>query len=85
MTSMSGLILSVPIIAGFFAFYLKLGLAPDSPTQRPEKLYRERAFFAYALLTVSVLVLLMFSDIPKLYEVFEVVPAKFKPYWHFGR
>jgi 4-hydroxybenzoate polyprenyltransferase len=32
------LILFVPVAAGFFAYYLKIGLQDDSPVQNPEKL-----------------------------------------------
>ena len=41
------LLLFVPQAAGLFAYYLHLGMKPDSPTQNPEKLYRERGFVAY--------------------------------------
>ena len=33
------LILFVPVIAGLFAYYLKLGLKENSPAQNPESLY----------------------------------------------
>ena len=34
------LILFIPVAAGFFAYYLKLGLQDDSPVQNPERLFR---------------------------------------------
>ena len=37
------LILFAPLAAGLFAYYMKLGLQPDSPVQNPEKLYRSAA------------------------------------------
>ena len=66
------LILSVPFLAGFFAYYMRLGLQPDSPVQNPEKLYKERGFFAYAILAATVFVALMFTDIPACYEMFQL-------------
>ena len=41
------LILFAPLAAGMFAYYLHLGMLPNSPVQNPEKLYRQRGFFAY--------------------------------------
>ena len=58
------LILFAPIGLGLLAFYLHLGLRPDSPAQRPEHLYRERAFACYAAACVIVFVVLMFTSIP---------------------
>jgi len=45
------LILFVPLAAALFAYYLTLGLQPNSPTQHPEKLYRDRGFFIYVLIS----------------------------------
>ena len=42
--------LVVPFAAGVFAYYLSIGLLPDSPTQNPEKLYKQRGFFAHTQL-----------------------------------
>ncbi|MDA1264500.1 MAG: UbiA prenyltransferase family protein [Planctomycetota bacterium] len=78
------LILSTPIIAGFFAYYLLLGQKTDSPMQNPEKLYRERGFFLYALFTTCVFLALMFIEMPALYEVFNVRPSTFEPLWRIG-
>lgn len=78
------LILAVPLIAGFFAFYFKLGLLPDSPVQNPEKLYKQRGFLGIALLTVGALILLMFVHIPAMYRWFDVAPAGASALWHIG-
>ena len=49
------LILFAPVAAGVFAYYLSIGLQPDSPVQNPEKLYNQRGFFAYMVFaTVAV-------------------------------
>ena len=52
--------------------------------QNPEKLYRQRGFFAYMVLTTLVFVLLMFTSIPGLYDLFNVDPAKMEPLWTLG-
>lgn len=78
------LILAVPLVAGFFAWYLRLGLLPDSPTQNPERLFRQRGFVLFALATTAAFVLLMFSSIPELYELFNVEPSGFAPLWRLG-
>lgn len=53
------LIFSLPFLAVLFAWYLKIGMKPDSAAQRPEKLYRETWFFVYCVL-LSVLVVVLF-------------------------
>jgi 4-hydroxybenzoate polyprenyltransferase len=78
------LILFTPLGAGVFAYYLHIGLMPNSPVQNPEKLYRQRGFFAYMVLTTLVFVLLMFTSIPVLYDLFNVEPAQMKPLWTLG-
>jgi decaprenyl-phosphate phosphoribosyltransferase len=75
------LILFIPMAAGFFAYYLKLGLQVDSPVQQPEKLHRERAFVIYMLACVTLFILLMFTHIPALYDVFNVELSKADPLW----
>jgi len=79
------LLFSIPAVAGFFAYYLRLGLRPDSPVQNPEKLYLERGFMAYALLTVGVFSVLMFVQIPWLYEFMRVEPADVHNLWQLHR
>jgi 4-hydroxybenzoate polyprenyltransferase len=78
------LILFAPIGAGIFAYYLKIGLQPDSPVQNPEKLYRQRGFLAYMLFATLVFILLMFISIPGLYDLFNVDPARMEPLWTLG-
>jgi decaprenyl-phosphate phosphoribosyltransferase len=79
------LLLFVPFAAGLFAFYLHLGMKPDSPTQNPEKLYRERGFVAYLVICFVVFVALMFIRVPALYTWFSVEPAGTTPLWTIGR
>jgi hypothetical protein len=78
------LILFVPIAAGFFAYYLKLGLQDDSPAQNPERLYKNQGFLLYMILSVVLFILLMFVDIPVLYDLFHITPAHIPPLWKLG-
>ena len=79
------LILFTPLGAGVFAYYLHLGLKPDSPVQNPEKLYRQRGFFAYMTASTLIFMLLMFTSVPVLYDLFNVAPAGATPLWTIGR
>ena len=75
------LILFAPLAAGLFAFYMKIGLQPDSPVQNPEKLYRQRGFFAYLIVCAAAFVILMFTSIPAMYKLFNVEPSGVSPLW----
>ena len=78
------LIFFVPFAAGLMAYYLKLGLKPDSPTQHPERLYKERGFLAYLVVTVVVFVALMFTSVPVMYDLFNVPESRTEPLWRIG-
>ncbi|HUF46325.1 MAG TPA: UbiA family prenyltransferase [Vicinamibacterales bacterium] len=78
------LILFTPFAAGMFAYYLHIGLQPNSPVQNPEKLYTQKGFFAYMVLSTIVFVLLMFTSIPAMYEFFNVEPSLMEPLWRWG-
>jgi len=78
------LILFVPFAAGVFAYYLNIGLLEDSPTQNPEKLYKQRGFFVYMVISTVLFVLLMFTSIPTLYTWFNVEPSTASPLWTLG-
>ncbi len=75
------LILALPLVGGFFAYYMRIGLRPDSPVQNPEKLHRERGFLLYVLACAAVALLLMLTHIPALYEIFNVQEAQTAPLW----
>ncbi len=64
------LILSIPLIAGFIAWYIHLGFLDDSPTQYPEHLYRQRGFLFYCIFCGIVMVALLFIPIPLLHSLF---------------
>jgi 4-hydroxybenzoate polyprenyltransferase len=78
------LILFVPFAAGVFAYYLSIGLKADSAAQNPEKLYKQRGFFAYMVVSTVVFVLLMFTSIPTLYRLFNVESSIASPLWTLG-
>jgi 4-hydroxybenzoate polyprenyltransferase len=78
------LILFVPVAAGFFAYYLHLGLQDNSPVQNPEQLYKQRGFLLYMMLSVTFFVLLMFTRIPLLYDLFHIEISSFTPLWTLG-
>jgi len=78
------LILFAPLAAGLFAYYMKIGLQPDSPVQNPEKLYKQKGFFAYMILCTVTFVVLMFTSIPGLYSVFNVESSGVSPLWTIG-
>jgi 4-hydroxybenzoate polyprenyltransferase len=64
------LILTVPLIAGFIAWYIHLGFLQDSPAQYPERLYRQRGFFVYCLFCMAAMLSLLFIPVPLLHEIF---------------
>jgi 4-hydroxybenzoate polyprenyltransferase len=60
-------LLSFPFFALLFAWYLSIGLRPHSPTQSPERLYRETAFVVYLCVLAVVVGVLSVVDIPWLH------------------
>lgn len=62
-------LLSFPLFALLFVWYLAIGMKPHSPTQNPEKLYRETGFIAYLAFLCLVVAGLFVVDLPWL-EVF---------------
>ncbi|MCC7087163.1 MAG: UbiA prenyltransferase family protein [Pirellulales bacterium] len=77
------LLLSIPLIAGSFSYYLLVALKPESAAQAPERLYRERGLTVYLGISVLVFVALMFTQIPALYRWFNVEPARVPALWKF--
>lgn len=77
------LILSVPLISGFIAYYLSIALKQDSPTQAPERLYRESGLMAYLVVCLLVFSGLMFTRMTWLYDAFNVKPSAMPALWHF--
>jgi len=78
------LILFAPLAAGLFAYYMKIGLQPNSPVQNPEKLYQERGFLLYLIVCFAAFVVLMFTSMPAMYDWFNVEPSGTSPLWTLG-
>ena len=57
-------LLSFPLFAALFTWYLALGLKENSPTQNPEKLFQERSFMLFVVFLVVAVVALFVIDIP---------------------
>ena len=57
------LMLSFPALGFMLAYYLYLGFKPNSPTQKPEALYREVYFMATLLLTTGFILVLFNVDL----------------------
>lgn len=78
------LILSMPLVAGFFSMYMHVVMKRDSAAQAPEKLYREKGLMAYLVLCLVVFVGLMFAHIPALYKMFNVEASDWPELWRIG-
>lgn len=59
-------LLSLPLFAILFTWYLALGMKPASATQTPEKLFREKPFMVFTLLLCLAIALLFSVEIPVL-------------------
>ncbi|MGH8729297.1 MAG: hypothetical protein ACREV9_14350, partial [Burkholderiales bacterium] len=59
-------LLSFPLFAFLFTWYLAIGMKPHSHAQGLEKLYREGKFIAFVLSLSGIVALLFFVDIPSL-------------------
>lgn len=75
------LILAFPLVAGFISYYLHIALKPNSVTQRPESLYRERGLMVYLTVCVLAFLVLMVVHIEPLYPLFNVTPETRPPLW----
>jgi len=60
------MLLSFPLFAILFVWYLEIGMRPHSATKDPEKFYREGNFMAYVAFLAFAVALLMIVDIPML-------------------
>lgn len=77
------LILVTPLVAGFVSYYLHIAFKQDSAAQAPEKLYKERGLILYLVVCVVAFTVLMFVQIPILYDFFNVTPSKTPALWKF--
>lgn len=60
------LLLTLPLLAIAFAWYMHIGMKPRSAAQTPEHLYKERAFVAFLGATIALIVLAFLVDVPAL-------------------
>ncbi len=58
------LLLVFPGLLVALAWYLWLGMQPDSPVQRPERLWREGRFLAFMLVLVVLAGLALYVELP---------------------
>lgn len=71
------LVLAVPLVAVFFAWYLQIGLKEHSAAIKPEHLYKERGFALYAAVVFVVCLVLFVVDVPFLADWFApTIPAQ---------
>jgi len=77
------LILSAPFILGFTSYYFHIGFKEDSTVQAPEHLYKEKWLVFGGMVCVVTVFLLLFTDIPQLYEWFNVLSNQVSPLWKF--
>ena len=77
------LILMTPLIAGFISYYVKISFNKESAVQSPERLYRERLLMGYAGLCVICFFVLLFVNIPIMYQWFNVIQHRLPVLWVF--
>ena len=66
-------LLSLPLFAVLFVWYLHLGMQPHSVSQTPEKLYRQNGFFFFTIMLSVVVMALFFIDLPWLHVFVESI------------
>jgi len=57
-------LLSFPLFALLFVWYLYIGMKPFSPAQNPEQLYQEKKFICFVLVLCTTIGLLFVIDLP---------------------
>lgn len=72
-------ILSFPLFALLFVWYLAIGMRPLSPAQSPEKIYKDGKFCAFLLFLTIVIFTLLVVDIPSLHMLQEPFLLKLNP------
>ncbi|MBF0337550.1 MAG: UbiA prenyltransferase family protein [Nitrospirae bacterium] len=63
-------IMSFPLFAALFTWYLKIGLQHNSPAQRPQQLFTQVGFMVFVALLAVFVMALFFLDIPILHTIF---------------
>lgn len=67
------LVLVMPLIAFLFVWYFAIGLREDSAAQRPEKLYREKAFMTYVVFLCVFVLAILVLELPWLQVLVEPI------------
>jgi hypothetical protein len=65
--------------------YLHVTFLPDSPVQAPEHLYKQKGLMIYLIICAVVFFGLMFTNIPTMYELFNVEQTTISPLWTIGK
>lgn len=65
------LVLATPAVAYSMAYYLHLGLKPDSRVQHPENLYREKKLMILLIVAFGLCAALLLLDVPWMHELFD--------------
>jgi decaprenyl-phosphate phosphoribosyltransferase len=60
------LLITLPLFALMFAWYLHIGMMQDSPAQRPERLYEQKAYMLFIGFVICFLTLMFFIEWPTL-------------------
>ena len=66
------LLLSLPLVALLFGWYLAVGLQKDSVAQAPEHLYKQRSLVWLVVLVVASMVGLLYVDLPFFQQMLEI-------------
>lgn len=66
-------LVSFPLISLMFAWYLAIGMQPESVAQTPERLYRQKGFLAFCAFIVALFAILTVQDLSFLQVLLEPV------------
>jgi 4-hydroxybenzoate polyprenyltransferase len=75
------LILMTPLMAGFISYYVKISFNKESTVQNPEKLYQEKALMTFTAICIIVFFILLFTNIPIMYDWLNVTQPQIRPLW----
>jgi len=77
-------VLTFPLLAVLFTWYLAIGLKSDSAAQAPEKLYTETIYLGFAAFTFLAAAVLFFVRIPFLRGLMDpqLIPLDLRAIWH---
>jgi 4-hydroxybenzoate polyprenyltransferase len=77
-------VLTFPLFAVLFTWYLAIGLESDSAAQAPEKLYKEGIFMGFAGFTFLMAAVLFFVRLPFLHSLMDpqLIPLNLRAIWH---